>query len=136
MNTPVRAASTLPVYARVALIALTAMLGACATADDGPYAWSKGWRKGEVLQVARPAELERPRFFKCVRDASPREAEAKFLVVKYLERGRAKRTAARAPAGDEFHPGDLVFVNLGDCNLAPARRQMSPRPAASPPKAG
>lgn len=136
MNATERASATASLLARIVLIALTAMLGACATVDDGPFAWSKGWRQGEVLEIAKPAQMERPRFFRCIRDADPRETDAAFLVVKYLQRGRAQRTAVRAPIGESFRPGDLVYVNLGDCSLSPVHRQMSPRPTASAPKAG
>lgn len=136
MNTAERMAAVLSLRARIVLIVLPVILSACATADDGPFSWYEGWRKAEVLEVARPADMQRPRFFKCIRNADPRDSAATFVVVKYLERGRAKRTAVHAPAGDAFRVGDLVFVNIGDCSLPPVRRQTSPRPTASAPKAG
>lgn len=121
--------------ARLAAVGLAALLAGCATTDDGPFTWSKGWRRGEVLEVARPADMKHARFYKCIREAPPQELETAFLVAKYLQRGRAQRTAVRVPAGEVFRPGDLVYVNVGDCSVAPVRR-MSPRPTASAPNPG
>lgn len=97
-------------------------LGGCATSDEGPFAWSEGWRKGEVVEVVKPADMERPRFYKCAREADAQEFKSDFVVVKYLERGRAKRTAVPAPPGQRMQQGDYVYVNLGDCRLPAVAR--------------
>lgn len=111
-----------------ATVGAVVVLAGCATVDDGPFPWSKGWRKGVVLEVARPADMASPRFFRCVREAEIRDRQAVFVVVKYLQRGRAQRAAARISAGSIFEVGDQVYVNVGDCAV-PA--QKGPRPTGS-----
>ena len=104
-------------HALLATAVLGAFLGGCATTDEGPFAWSQGWRKGEVLDVVKPASMARPRFFRCIREADPAQLQSDFLVVKYLQMGRARQTAVPAPADGHLRQGDLVYVNLEDCHL-------------------
>lgn len=112
----------------MSLFASAMVLAGFASAEESRFAWGEGWRKGEVVQVARPTEMTRPRYYTCIRAAQPGELDASYIVVKYLERGRSRRTAVKAPPGEAFRPGDPVYVKLGDCSLPPLRRETRPRP--------
>lgn len=50
---------------------LLALAGCASEPYEGKYAWSDGWRKGEVVAVQTSAEMKRPRFHACVRPPPP-----------------------------------------------------------------
>jgi hypothetical protein len=99
-----------------ALVAATLLSGCASTVYEGKYDWAKGWRAAEVVEVTTAAEMERPRFYECVRKAAPQQAESgKFVVVKYRQMSRTQRRAIPLQPGQTFAPGDLVYVKAGDC---------------------
>lgn len=68
-----------PFYLAGALL----LTGCASTVYEGKYDWSEGWRKAEVVAVKTAAEMERPRFYTCVRTATPEQlASTRFAVVK------------------------------------------------------
>lgn len=105
---------------------ITALAG-CATVYEGRYDWKEGWRKAEVVDVALASEMERPRFYECVRGAQPHQlASTRFAVVKYIEMSRTRRRAVPLQPGSTVREGDAVYVRVTDCATQPA-----PRPASS-----
>lgn len=88
----------------------------CATVYEGKYAWSEGWRAAEAVEVTAASEIERPRFYDCVRTAAPEQlANSKFAVVKYREMSRTNRRAILVQPDQSFARGDLVCVKADDC---------------------
>lgn len=69
-------------FTAAALAAGLVLPGCAATVYEGKYDWSDGWRSAEVVEIASASEMERPRFYDCVRRASPEQlATTKFAVV-------------------------------------------------------
>ena len=82
----------------------------------GKYAWADGWRRGEVVFVQTAAEMKRPRFYTCVRDASAEQlTTTKFAVVEYREMSRTHRYAIPLRFGDKAAVGELVYVKVDEC---------------------
>lgn len=110
--------------------AVSLVLSGCASvaSDSGNYPWSEGWREAQVFAVQTAAEMDRPRFYTCVREASPEQlATTRFAVVKYRQMSRSQRRAVPLRADERVAVGDAVYVKLGDCNtpLASAPRKAS-----------
>ena len=99
------------------------LTGCAATVYEGKYDWNEGWRKAEVVAVQTAAEMERPRFFTCVRQASPEQlATTRFAVVKYREMSRTQRRAIPLQPGDSAAIGESVYIKVGDCQAALVHR--------------
>lgn len=97
-------------------ISLVALAGCASSLYEGKYEWSEGWRKGEVIKVQTAAEMERPRFYECVRNASPQQlATGTFAVVKYKRMSRTQRRAVPLQPGEKVRVGDAVYVKVDDC---------------------
>jgi hypothetical protein len=105
------------------------VLGGCASVVyEGKYDWSEGWRSAEVVAVQTAAEMERPRFHKCVRTATPEQlASTRFAVVKYRHMSRTQRRAVPLEAADKVAPGDPVYFKEGDCNTPLVHRAAGTR---------
>ena len=105
-------------------------LAGCATAPyEGKYAWSEGWRKAEVVNVQTAAEMARPRFYTCVRSASPEQlATARFAVVKYREIPRTQQYAVLLQPDAKMAAGDAVYVKADDCKTPLVQRASAERP--------
>lgn len=114
-----------------ALAAVLGMLlaGCASTPYEGKYAWSEGWRKAEVVAVQTAEEMEWPRFYTCVRKASPEQrASALFAVVKYKETSRMRRHAVLLRPGEKVAAGDAVYVKADDCTTPLVHRAGSEGP--------
>ena len=116
----------IPLY----LGAISRALSGCASvgSDKGEYAWSEGWREAQVIAVQTAAEMDRPRFYTCVREATPEQlATTRFAIVKYRQMSRSQRRAVPLRANERVAVGDAVYVKLGDCStpLASAPRKAS-----------
>lgn len=97
-------------------VAVLALAGCASTPYEGKYAWSEGWRKGEVIAVQMAAQMERPRFYTCVRNASAEQlASTKFAVVKYRQMSRTQRRAVPLRLGATIASGQAVYVKVDDC---------------------
>lgn len=107
---------------------LLALAGCASVVYEGKYDWSEGWRSAEVVAVQRAAEMERPRFHKCVREASPEQlATTRFAVVKYRHMSRTQRRAVPLGAADKVAPGDPVYFKEGTCNTPLVHRTAGTR---------
>lgn len=101
-----------PFYLAGALL----LTGCASTVYEGKYDWSEGWRKAEVMAVQTAPEMERPRFFTCVRQANPEQlATTRFAVVKYRQLSRNQRQAVPLQPGESAAVGESVYVKAGDC---------------------
>jgi hypothetical protein len=105
------------------LVGAILLSGCAATVYDGKYDWSEGWRSAEVVEVAAASEMERPRFYDCVRRATPEKlATTKFAVVKYRSMSRTQRRAVPLAQGQTLRAGDPVLVQVETCDPAVERR--------------
>jgi hypothetical protein len=97
-------------------LAVLAVTGCASAPYEGKYAWADGWRRGEVVFVQTAAEMKRPRFYTCVRDASAEQlTTTKFAVVEYREMSRTHRYAIPLRFGDKAAVGELVYVKVDEC---------------------
>lgn len=104
------------------------LLSSCATVYEGKYEWRDGWREAEVVRVQTASEMDRPRFYGCIRQATPEQlATTTFVEVKYRQMSRANFSAVPLRTGQSVKPGDLVYVKVGDCNTPVVPRRTSPR---------
>lgn len=109
--------------------AMLALVGCASAPYEGKYEWSEGWRKAEVIAVQTAADMERPRFYTCVRNAAPEQlATAKFAVVKYRQMSRTQRRAVPLLAGEAVTVGETVYIKATDCStpLVHSERRSQP----------
>lgn len=100
------------------------VLAGCATVYEDTYHWQEGWRKAEVIDVVLASEMERPRFYECVREAQPHQlASTRLAVVRYREMSRTRRRAVPLQPGSTIREGDAVYVRVTDCATQPAPRR-------------
>lgn len=103
-----------------AVMGLVALAGCASPRYEDKYAWSEGWRKAEVVSVQTAAELERPRFYTCVRNAGAEQsATTSFAVVKYRQFSRTQRWAVPVEPGHALAAGQAVYVKVDDCSTQP-----------------
>ena len=115
----------IPFYLAGALL----LTGCASTVYEGKYDWSQGWRKAEVVAVQTAAEMERPRFFTCVRQASAEQlATTRFAVVKYRQMSRTQRQAVSLQPGESTAVGESVYIKAGDCRTPLVHRDSASRP--------
>lgn len=109
------------------------LLAGCATVYEGKYGWRDGWREGEVVRVQTASEMDRPRFYRCVRQATAEQlTSTRFVEVKYRQMSRANFSAVPLGAGQSVRPGDLVYVKVGDCKTPVVpRRTVSTQESAN-----
>lgn len=106
-----------------ALGSMIVVLAGCSTVYEGRYDWQEGWRKAEVIDVVLASEMERPRFYECVRQAQPHQlASTRFAVVRYREMSRTRRRAVPLQPRTAVREGDAVYVRVTDCATQPAPR--------------
>lgn len=97
--------------------ALLALAGCANALYQGKYEWSEGWREAEVVAVQTPADMERPRFYTCVRNATPEQlATTRFAVVEYRQMSRTKRRAVPLQPSDTAFVGEIVYIKASDCS--------------------
>lgn len=105
-------------------LSLLALAGCASTIYEGKYGWSEGWRKAEVIAVQTAAEMERPSFYTCVRNASPEQlATTRFAVVKYLQMSRTQQRAVPLQPGDIAAVGEAVYINATNCSTPLVHRE-------------
>jgi hypothetical protein len=110
-------------------LCMLALAGCASTTYEGKYAWSDGWRKAQVVSVQTAAEMERPRFYTCVRNASPGQlASVRFAVVKYRQIRRTHQYAVPLQPDARVAAGDAVYVKAGDCKAPLVERASAERP--------
>lgn len=115
---------------RVVVAVVTGVLlgGCAATVYEGKYQFNEGWRAAKVVEVLSASEMERPRFYDCVRDSSAEQlASTKFAVVKYRNMSRTQRRAVPLAPGQAFLAGETVYVQVGRCDVPLVRRTSAPK---------
>lgn len=103
---------------------LASALAGCATLYEGKYDFSEGWREAEVLEVVPLSGIGRPNFYTCVRNASASEkqADTQYVILKYRRMSRSARHAQPLQTGQQWTPGEKVYVKVSDCTGQIVRR--------------
>lgn len=105
----------------LALLAGTAT--GCATVDEGPYKFSEGWRDARVEEVLSGAHVDRPRFWRCLKDVPEEErANRMYVIASYRGPHHRQKHLVSAPQGEALVPGDKVHLHASACENAIFRR--------------
>ena len=99
------------------------ILAGCATVYEGKYDFEDGWREAEVMEIAGASEIKKPQFSDCRETATPEKlATARFAVLAYTRMGRQRLHVAPLKADEVFRQGDLVYMNVTNCDTPPILR--------------
>jgi len=106
-----------------AAVLLLAALAGCASIDEAPYMFSEGWRDAKVVEVVSGADVNRPRFWKCLRDVPEQERlKRTYVIASYRGPHHRQQHLVSAPAGEALRPGDKVHLHASACENAIVRR--------------
>ncbi len=107
----------------VTLMAAFSIAGCASPVYEEMYDWREGWRKARVERVGRADELGGKHYSDCRAWATREQlASAHFAVLSYENMSRPRRRVVPLHVGEAFGPGDLVYMNLRDCDIPLATR--------------
>lgn len=89
-------------------------LAGCATVYEGRYDYGKGWREAEVVKVGTASEMEEPDFLDCRHKVNSADAQFAQVTYRQMIRDKVHLVALQVPA--VVAPGDIVYVNIGNCS--------------------
>jgi hypothetical protein len=93
------------------------LLQGCTTLYEGKYDYRDGWRKARVVQVAPASQIERPDFFRCIRNATPEQRERQlFAVVTFRGYEKSVKRAVQVAPSVHLEVGETVYVNPSSCD--------------------
>lgn len=73
--------------------------------------------------------MDRPRFYTCVRNATPEQlATTKFAVVKYRQMSRTQWRAVPLQSGETVAVGESVYIKANDCTTPLVHREGGSQP--------
>jgi hypothetical protein len=99
------------------IAAFASLLSGCATLYEGKYDYRDGWWKARVVQVAPASQIQRPDFFRCIRNATPEQRERQlFAVVSFRGYEKNVKRAVQVAPSVHLEVGETVYVNLASCN--------------------
>ncbi len=102
------------------------MLVGCATVYEGKYNFSDGWREAQVVQIANASEIEKPQFSDCRKNLLPQQLSVdKFIVLSYKHMSHRRKRVIPFGPSEGVRPGDLVYMNVGSCDIPLAPRGKS-----------
>lgn len=102
------------------------MLGGCTTVYEGKYNFSDGWREAQVVQIASASEIEKSQFSDCRENSLPQQLSVdKFIVLSYKHMNRPRKRVIPFEPSEGVRPGDLVYMNVGSCDIPLAPRGKS-----------
>lgn len=112
MNTSIRSLRGVLCGAGVVVL----LLG-CTTLYEGKYDYRDGWRKARVVQVAPASQIQRPDFFRCIRNATPEQRERQlFAVVTFRGYEKSVKRAVQVAPSVHLEVGETVYVNPSSCD--------------------
>lgn len=95
----------------------------CSTVYDDRYDFKDGWREGEVLEIGSASAIRSPQFSDCRAEAKPEQiAKGKFVLVAFNHMRHVQRRVAPVPTGSDLKRGEMVYVNVNDCDAPLALR--------------
>ncbi|MDP3857663.1 MAG: hypothetical protein Q8Q73_07885 [Stagnimonas sp.] len=93
------------------------LLQGCTTLYEGKYDYRDGWRKARVVQVAPASQIQRPDFFRCIRNATPEQRERQlFAVVTFRGYEKSVKRAVQVAPSVHIEVGETVYVNPSSCD--------------------
>ncbi len=93
------------------------LLQGCTTLYEGKYDYRDGWRKARVVQVAPASQIQRPDFFRCIRNATPEQRERQlFAVVTFRGYEKSVKRAVQVAPSVHLEVGETVYVNPSSCD--------------------
>ena len=96
---------------------IVVLLQGCTTLYEGKYDYRDGWRKARVVQVAPASQIQRPDFFRCIRNATPEQRERQlFAVVTFRGYEKSVKRAVQVAPSVHLEVGDTVYVNPSSCD--------------------
>jgi hypothetical protein len=100
-----------------------AVLPACADFHAAGARIAEGWREAVVVQIDRSAQIPQRVFGDC-REGTPAQATADTTYVVYRYKGVGSYSYRVAPLPDKLplKVGDLVSVNIKNCQTPPTPR--------------
>lgn len=107
-------------------LCLALLASGCATFDDDDYGYKGGWRRGRVVKVGgmdAPMQVSQT---DCRTELGPNSPYSQFAIVSYNVGGSPKLKGKRIsaiPEGLALQAGDLVYVNLRDCQTPLRKRE-------------
>ena len=107
----------------IATLGVALLLTGCTTLYDGKYDFREGWREARVNQIAAASQIQRPDFFKCIRNATPQQRGSQsFAVLSYRRFGKTVLTAMPLSSASKLQVRDSVYVNLSSCDAPIVQR--------------
>ena len=103
-------------YVNAILFAMLLASSACADITyEGKYAYSDGWRRGKVVEIAAGDHVTDSPRHDCRKQLGADAANhGLFAVVSYFG-NRWVSAITSVPSDTSFKPGDAVYVNITDC---------------------
>lgn len=99
------------------------VLGGCATAYEGKYEFSEGWRAATVVSVVPGGEMKDPGFWTCLRDVPEAERLSRsYVLLDYREVSRHRKRMVPAPPGVQLQAGEEVYLDLSTCEKSLVKR--------------
>lgn len=101
----------------------------CATAYEGTYHFSEGWREAIVVEIAEASNISKSGAMDCRKRLGAEGARHKFARV-YYSFSAARRIHAVVPVEDpdRVAVGDKVYINIRECHAAVLPRNHRPQP--------
>ena len=96
---------------------IVVLLQGCTTLYEGKYDYRDGWRKARVVQVAPASQIQRPDFFRCIRNAAPEQRERQlFAIVSFRGYEKSVKRAVQVAPSVHLEMGETVYVNPSSCD--------------------
>lgn len=93
-------------------------LSACALDRGSDLAWADGWRAGRIVELAREPATPNRWASGCASDSRVRRAALAHAIVEFRLAGRLARIDAPVLETNEWQVGQMVQVNVLDCDVA------------------
>ena len=118
----------------VATCVVGVLLCACATVYEGKYSSDAGWRKGRIESIGLAPSLGKIGKSDCRQGASDKTLESQtYASVFYLVPRQPRERIVPVPPDSAFKAGDLVYVNIDQCDMAVVRRPAATAPVDAQP---
>ena len=106
-----------PCAATAVVAGILVVTSGCATVYEGKFAFSDGWRKATVEEVASSTQLSGTAASDCREGASISQLrDNRFALVAYAESGHLRRRIVVLPLQPRIQAGNAVYIKLRSCS--------------------
>lgn len=88
------------------------------TADEDRYEYAAGWRSGKVIEVGQNVTRSRGKSDDCRNDGAVRPPNTKYARIERYHHTSVYWYVVPLPVESNVAVGDLVYVNIRDCEAA------------------